>query len=45
MVNELKFQDSLLWRHKMYEALIKHGIPVPKHYVVIDEKLTKKAKV
>jgi len=45
MVNELKFQDCLLWRHKMYEVLIQHGIPVPKHYVVVDEKLVKKGKV
>jgi len=45
MVNELKFQESLLWRHKMYEILVQHGIPVPKHYIVIDEKHAKKSKV
>jgi len=44
MVNELKFQESLLWRHKMYEILLQHGIPVPKNFVVIDEKLAKKSK-
>lgn len=45
MVNELKFQDALLWRHKVYDILVQHGIPVPKYYVVADEKIAKKSKV
>ena len=44
LINELKFQESLLWRHKVYEILVRHGIPVPKHYIVIDEKTAKRSK-
>ena len=43
LINELKFQDSLLWRHKVYDILIQHGIPVPKHYVVIEDKTRSKS--
>ena len=44
LINELKFQDAMLWRHKVYDILIQHGIPVPKHYIFVDEKTAKMSK-
>lgn len=44
LINELKFQESMLWRNKVYDILVQHGIPVPKHYVFMDEATVKKAK-
>ncbi len=41
LINELKFQDSLLWRHKVYDILVQHGIPVAKHFVFIDQQTAK----
>jgi len=44
LINELKFQESLLWRNKVYDILVQHGIPVPKYYVFMDEATIKKSK-
>jgi inositol-hexakisphosphate/diphosphoinositol-pentakisphosphate 1-kinase len=40
LINDLKLQERLLWRHKVYETLERHNIPTPKNFVLIrDQKL------
>jgi len=43
LINDVKSQERLLWRHKVYETLVNHGIPTPKHYVLMKDRPKKKS--